>query len=78
MKRKEIADLLRSYRNDESIIWIESRGVGHECQLITVIFSDAYHLPTAATCVNMAPIYGGIDKPIQALVTFIIDIEPND
>jgi len=52
IERKEIADLIRSYRKNKDIIDVETHRT-LDYQVIGLTFKNSFKLPEEATCVNM-------------------------
>ena len=72
MKRKEIADLIRSYRNNNTLsVKTTYYTAGH--QLISLVFTGCFSLPDESKAVNMCL----LDGSNSTSITFAIKINNN-
>jgi len=70
MKRKELAQLLRKYRNDETIVSVRVGTVLDYYQIL-LWFKDSLSLPKGATAIQLN---SGQDVG-QSLVVFSLEVE---
>ena len=68
MKRKELADLLRSYRNDETIKGILVTKF-YECRMLSITFNDVFNPPNEAESMGVVVHQNG-----NAFICFSINI----
>ena len=53
MKRKEIADLIRSYRKNENVIDIITYKSNEHYQMVSLSFKDTFTPPEEAVCITL-------------------------